>query len=405
MATVPTNTLEVKLRKLYLRWIAELDKHQDDLHSYIEQFKRDSLRLINREGSKIARLGAQAGFPTPKMIDLSLVADHIYDDMQTAAIKAGIATGLNARDIARQMLNAGLDSSYKSLERLARTEVVSAYWENQWDSVEDLGLVMVWSAESGSRTCYQCLAKDGLIVTDKSIRDHPNGRCTLVPETPERANRPRSKGKNPHFDRLPWDGKVPRDFDMLAKGVDAALLQNHGTARALKSMVSQGWSSSDAFRWVQKFNPTETAALSRAEVSQVKRALEHRAQELWEKLAPLKTLPEVLYHAGHDDIGLMSYTPNESYAIQLTLNLGRVKNQHPRPKQIFKVITEHLVGKVVGYIPKGQAGGIKEYILLGGLRSISSVTKDLDFMGSKVATTVIDADIGGVVMETPQEFF
>ena len=40
---------------------------------------------------------------------------------------------------------------------------------------------MVWEAEFGPRTCEWCLARDGLVVEDPNIRDHPNGRCTLVP--------------------------------------------------------------------------------------------------------------------------------------------------------------------------------------------------------------------------------
>jgi hypothetical protein len=40
---------------------------------------------------------------------------------------------------------------------------------------------MVWSAENGHRTCQYCLSRDGLVVEDANIRDHPQGRCTLVP--------------------------------------------------------------------------------------------------------------------------------------------------------------------------------------------------------------------------------
>jgi hypothetical protein len=80
------------------------------------------------------------------------------------------------------MLNAGLDKNYRKLERLARTETVSAYWKNGWDSIADLPLlVMVWGAENGHRTCDYCLSRDGLVIEDGNIRDHPNGRCTPIP--------------------------------------------------------------------------------------------------------------------------------------------------------------------------------------------------------------------------------
>ena len=80
--------------------------------------------------------------------------------MELAAIRAGVGQGLNARSIAKHMFDAGMDAEFYKLERLARTEVVSAYWAHQWDQASDLDLVMVWSAESGKRTCPWCLAKD-----------------------------------------------------------------------------------------------------------------------------------------------------------------------------------------------------------------------------------------------------
>src|SRR5690606_37876681 len=81
---------------------------------------------------------------------------------------------------------AGMDKSFRKLNRIARTETVRAYWKNSWYSVEGLGLVMVWSAEKGPRTCDWCLSRDGMVVTSRTIQDHPNGRCTLLPMLPSR---------------------------------------------------------------------------------------------------------------------------------------------------------------------------------------------------------------------------
>lgn len=182
MGTVPTDKLERELRKLYLVWLAGLPRHTDDTAAYIDQFKRDSTLLIARLGGQAASLGALGDFPTPKLLELSPKAGVVYDQMQQAAIQSGIAAGLQATDIARQMLNAGLDKSFRKLNRLARTETVSAYWKNQWDSVADLpAIVMVWGSEESKRTCDYCLSRDGLVVEDPNIRDHPNGRCTLIP--------------------------------------------------------------------------------------------------------------------------------------------------------------------------------------------------------------------------------
>ncbi|WNM67977.1 capsid maturation protease [Microbacterium phage SirVictor] len=187
MGTVPTGKLERELRKLYLQWVFGLPKHEGGMEAYIESFRVRSEALIARLGGDVARLGVYlADFPAPRELALSPVAGVIYDQMQQAAIQAGIMTGLGATDTARAMFQAGLDKSFRRLLRLARTETVSAYWKNQWDSVQGLDLVLVWSAERGPRTCDYCLSRDGLVVEDPNIRDHPNGRCTLVPTVPAR---------------------------------------------------------------------------------------------------------------------------------------------------------------------------------------------------------------------------
>lgn len=182
MPTVPTNALERAMRKQYLQWLAGLPKHEDDVQSYIDKFQKDSTALIQRLGGQVASLGALADFPVPKTLELSPHVGTVYSEMKQAAISAGITAGLNAKDVARQMLNAGMDKSYRRLERLARTETVSAYWKNSWDSIADLPLiVMVWGSEESKRTCDYCRSRDGLVIEDGNIRDHPNGRCTPIP--------------------------------------------------------------------------------------------------------------------------------------------------------------------------------------------------------------------------------
>lgn len=189
MPQVPTNQMERKLRALYLQWLAGVPDHENDMSSYVDEFARKSKMLIVREGGQAASLGAYADFPVPKHLELSPVADKIYDQMQQGAIQASITAGLNSKDAARQLLNASIGKNYKQLERLARTETVSAYWKNQWDSTKDLPLiVMLWGSENSDRTCDYCLSRDGLVVEDSSIRDHPNGRCTLVPTLRSQVN-------------------------------------------------------------------------------------------------------------------------------------------------------------------------------------------------------------------------
>lgn len=185
MATVPTGKMERELRAYYLQWVKGLDAHSNDLPGYIAQFGRRANQLINQHGGNVARLAMDAGFPAPKPLPLSFNPEHAIAEMQQAAIAAGIAVGQGAKAQASAMLKAGMDSAYYRLERRARTETVSAYWANQWKQVEGLGMEMQWSSEGGARTCAFCKAKDGLVVTDPTLRDHPNGRCTLQPMFPK----------------------------------------------------------------------------------------------------------------------------------------------------------------------------------------------------------------------------
>lgn len=188
MATVPTTRMETELRKLFLRWSAGLPNHTGRMDQYVQRFQRESLALINTMGGQVARMGVSAGFPAPKELDLALTAGHIYDQMQLSVVRAQIMTGLNSRESARALMKAGVGKEFYKLERLARTETVRAYWNNQWNEGEDLGLVMLWGSENGPRTCQWCKERDGMVVPSRQVRDHPNGRCTLVPTLPSRVD-------------------------------------------------------------------------------------------------------------------------------------------------------------------------------------------------------------------------
>lgn len=183
MATVPTDLMERKLREHYLNFISGLGK-SPKFDASMKRFIKEQVNIIESMGGQIARKGVSSGFPAPKRLDLALWPGKIYKSLEKTAIAAQIATGLNARDSAKAMLAAGVDTSYKRLERLARTETVHAYWQNQRAEAADLGLVLLWSAEDGKRTCKWCLERDGM-VADPGASDHPNGRCTLAPTHPK----------------------------------------------------------------------------------------------------------------------------------------------------------------------------------------------------------------------------
>ena len=183
MATVPTDLMERKLREHYLNFIAGLGK-SPKFDASMKRFIKEQVNIIESLGGKAAMAGVSNGFPAPKRLDLAPWPGKIYKSLEKTAIAAQIATGLNARDSAKAMLAAGVDTSYHRLERLARTETVHAYWQNQRAEAADLGLVLLWSAEDGKRTCKWCLERDGM-VADPGASDHPNGRCTLAPTHPK----------------------------------------------------------------------------------------------------------------------------------------------------------------------------------------------------------------------------
>lgn len=313
MGTVPTGLLERRLRAEFLKWLKGVP-NADDLDSYVRTYAEKASKIINSEGNRVARLGLLADFPAPKLIPLSIRPEVIYDKMQLSIIKAGIATGLNAKEIARGILNAGLGAGYRDVERLARTEVVSAYWRNQREQVDGLGLVLVWSAENGPRTCPYCLAKDGLVVEDETVRDHPNGRCTLIPKLPDRVPL-RDKSRNPRFTRN-HRGKELAQFDkpelttLFGKGLDA-MARNPNLEYAVTGMVSQGYTAGSVAK--NLVDAEGIAGIGRDDWSTTLRHLESYAQQSWDLLDD-NPLPKTLYRVEDSGTGLAQWykTPTQA---------------------------------------------------------------------------------------------
>lgn len=335
MPTIPTGKMERELKRLYMQWVNRLPHNQDNITAYVEQFKRDSIALVNRMGGDVARLGVVADFPAPRYLDLDLHVGTIYNDMVQAAIQAQIGTGLNPMDTVRALQKAGIDKSFSQLENVARTETVRAYWKNAWDSAEDLGLVMVWGAEHGPRTCAYCIAKDGLVVEDKDIRDHPRGRCTLLPMLPSRVPL-RTKGINPKFQRTSWDGSVPQVVDQfLGRGLDHALVADRRTQTALAGMVSQGWTGREAGEWLLGQHQIDKTMIDAAGWSQVLRALENYADKLWAGLRR-GSAPATMYRGGLPNAtGLTSWTSSLDVARVYQLRNGGPVYSMTVPKQVY----------------------------------------------------------------------
>jgi len=182
---VPTDTVEEALRAAYLRWIAR----EDFSPASAQAFADEAARIIQRLGPEAAmagvRMGEALGMPAPYPIELDVSTAEFTTAVEKAVIKAGLAAGVAPSDVALGLLRADIDRAFYEVIRTARTEIVRAYWQEQWEMIDASGVgsmfELVWSCSPGGRTCRTCVSHDGEVVTDPTVRDHPNGRCTLVP--------------------------------------------------------------------------------------------------------------------------------------------------------------------------------------------------------------------------------
>ena len=364
MSGASTARLERKLRALYLRWVRSLPGSADPAVS-LQGFLKQAWSTILRYGGVTAFGGTAAGFPEPTDMPLDATWKHVVDAFTEAVLRGGWAVGVHSREIARRLRDAGIDRAYHKLERFARTETVWAHWQRQWADAEGLDdIVMVWGAERGPRTCPWCLAKDGLVVKDKTIRDHPNGRCTLIPTLKNKVPL-RGKGPNPRFLRRSWSGELPDDPSVrqaLRGGLDRALVASAAAQQALGYMVGQGWTSAGAGR--RLLRQLGGVVLSRDDWSLLLRCLEAYAQQLWEGLKP-GGAPRVLWRGGFpNETGLSSWTSDprvaELYAVR---HKGSVYRMHvPRGLHTYE---GHNPGQSE-YLVLGMPGKLKSSGVVGG---------------------------------------
>lgn len=94
---------------------------------------------------------------------------------------AGLATGQNPRQTARQISNA-LQGNLARAHTIARTETLRAYREASRQTAKAAGVDRwEWIASKSQRTCLACLAMDGRIFSiEKPQPNHPNCRCTVL---------------------------------------------------------------------------------------------------------------------------------------------------------------------------------------------------------------------------------
>lgn len=97
---------------------------------------------------------------------------------------AGVAMGLNARQVGRQIRKAAGLGLTRSLT-IARTETLRAYRHASIQSYRENTEVVEqweWLASRSVRTCAMCLAMDGKrFPLSTPFGSHPNCRCTAIP--------------------------------------------------------------------------------------------------------------------------------------------------------------------------------------------------------------------------------
>lgn len=95
----------------------------------------------------------------------------------------GTALGWNPRETAR-MMRQGMTRGLDRMLNIARTEQLRVYRETSRRQYETSGVVSGFRrlATHDGRVCAACLMAEGETYRlDETLRDHPSGRCTMVP--------------------------------------------------------------------------------------------------------------------------------------------------------------------------------------------------------------------------------
>lgn len=107
-----------------------------------------------------------------------------YADDITDTFAAGLAAGLNPRDIAAELRRAYGVPLVRALV-IARTETLRAYREATWQSYQNNSDIIsgwIWISAADRRSCVSCIAMHGSRHRlDEKLDDHPNGRCVMAP--------------------------------------------------------------------------------------------------------------------------------------------------------------------------------------------------------------------------------
>lgn len=117
------------------------------------------------------------------------VTDQMSANM-SRVLADGLANGLGARDVARNLAREVTELGRKRALVIARTELIHAYAEGQLDTFEKLGIEEVgaqieWKTAGDLKVCPRCQLLEGKIFKLSEARGmiplHPNCRCAWIP--------------------------------------------------------------------------------------------------------------------------------------------------------------------------------------------------------------------------------
>lgn len=140
-------------------------------------------------------------FNSPETVrKLQYLSTRAYENLQgitsdmsrkiADVLATGLAQGLDAKKIARNMVAEVDTMSRRRAETLARTEIIRAHAEAQLDEFEalnihELTIMAEWVTAADSRVCPLCAPLDSQVFTIEEARGliprHPNCRCAWVP--------------------------------------------------------------------------------------------------------------------------------------------------------------------------------------------------------------------------------
>lgn len=181
-----------------------------------DEFQRLGRTLAPFRSAEVERIVAsvQAGSPLRDLLDdLGPGAAGGVE----AALVEGVALGRGAVEIG-QAIGKALDGNLARGHLIARTETMRTYRETSRQAYlarSELLRGWRWWSSLDRRTCVSCWAMHGsLHRLDERLDDHPNGRCTMIPELDEAAtgirNTPIPRG--------------PREFMRLDEATQRAVL-------------------------------------------------------------------------------------------------------------------------------------------------------------------------------------